>query len=83
MNCSTVFLLVLSLLLQLASTFNPVSPEYNKHVRPNEGKRPDEVKIGIFIDSAWTVSEADKIVVLYIYLQVRNNHPINSFNNYN
>ena len=68
-NLAHICLLTLSPLL--ITPFTLVDPEYNKNVRPREGERPDEVKIGLFINSIRTVSEVDMVAVLDVFVQVR------------
>ena len=67
----TAFIFLITSLLPLSSPFTLVDPEYNKNVRPREGERPDEVKIGLFINSIRTVSEVDMVAVLDVFVQVR------------
>ena len=66
----TPMIFLITSLLPLSSTFTLVDPEYNKNVRPREGERPDEVKIGLFINSIRTVSEVDMVAVLDVFVQV-------------
>ena len=51
------------------SSYEFVSPTYNKQLRPSEGGKTDIVQIGMFVNSVRTISENDMTVILDVFLQ--------------